>query len=141
MKLVFAVLVAFVLVAAPTASAARDPNAAKIATLQKQVKTLQKQVKTLTTRVASAEDQLDANFVGDTCLGAQTADLIQGTWGVIDQMAQALQAKTYFGAQTAVDDFQNCSNLRQPEVPRQGIVVPPKISFLQVIIQWLHVPV
>src|SRR5215210_1979755 len=125
MKLALTAVLAMFVIAAPTASAA-DPNAAKIAALQKQMKTLQKQVKTLTSRVASAEDQLDANFVGDTCLGAQTADLIQGTWGVIDQMAQALQSRTYFGAQTAVDDFRNCANLREPDVPRQGIVVPPR---------------
>ena len=141
MKLALAAALVLFAIVAPTASAARDPNAAKIATLQKQVKTLQKQVKTLTTRVANAEDQIDANFTGDTCLGAQTADLIQGTWGVIDQIAQALQSRTYFGAQTAVDDYQNCANLRQPEVPRQGVAVPPKLSFFQTILQWLHVPI
>src|SRR6187200_1108210 len=114
MKLALAAALALLAILAPTASAARDPNAAKIAALQKQVKTLQKQVKTLTTRIADTEDQLEANFEGDTCLGAQTADLIQGTWGVIDQIAQALQARTYFGAQTAADDYQNCADLRQP---------------------------
>ena len=140
MKLALAAALAVLAIVAPTASAARDPNAAKIATLQKQVKTLQKQVKTLTTRLADAEDQLDANWEGDTCLGAQTADLIQGTWGVIDLMAQALQGRTYFGVQTAVDDYQNCADLRQPEVPRQSIGAPPKIGFLQTLLQWLHVP-
>lgn len=140
MKLVLAAALAVFTIAAPTASAA-DPNAAKIAALQKQVKTLQKQVKTLTARVADTQDQLDANFAGDTCLGAQTADLIQGTWGVIDQIAQALQSRTYFGAQTAVDDYRNCANLRQPDVPRQGVAVPPKLSFFQVILQWLHLPI
>src|SRR5215211_4113889 len=114
MKLALAAALAAFLVAAPAASAA-DPNTAKIAALQKQVKTLQKQVTALTKRVKNDEDQLAVNFEGDTCLGAQTADLIQGTWGVIDQIAQALQARTYFGAQTAVDDFRNCDDLRQPD--------------------------
>ena len=140
MKLALAAVLVLFAIVAPAASAAKDPNAAKIAVLQKQVKTLQKQVKPLTSRIADPQDQIDANFAGDTCLGAQTADLIHGTWGVIDQMAQALQARTYFGAQTAVDDYQNCSNLRQPEVPRQGIAVPPKMSFFQTILQWLHIP-
>ena len=140
MKLALAAALAAFLVAAPAASAA-DPNTAKIATLQKQVKTLQKQVKALTKRVTNDEDQLAVNFEGDTCLGAQTADLIQGTWGVIDQIAQALQARTYFGAQTAVDDFRNCDDLAQPDVPRQGIVVPPKMDFFRLLMQWLHVPV
>ena len=141
MKLALAAALVLFAIVTPTASAARDPNTAKIATLQKQVKTLQKQVKALTTRIADTQDQLDANFAGDTCLGAQTADLIQGTWGVIDQIAQALQARTYFGAQTPVDDYQNCSDLRQPEVPRQGIAVPPKLNFFQLLLQWLHVPI
>jgi len=141
MKVVLAAALALFAIAAPAASAARDPNAAKIATLQRQVKTLQKQVKTLTTRIADTQDQLEANFVGDTCLGAQTADLIQGTWGVIDLIGQALQSRTYFGAQTPVDDYENCANLRQPEVPRQRVAVPPKMSFFQTILQWLHVPI
>ena len=142
MKLVLAAAaaVAMLLVAVPNAVAA-DPNTAKITALQKQVKTLQKQVKTLTTRVARDENELGANFEGDTCLAAQTADLIQGTWGVIDQIAQALQGgKTYFGAQTAVDDFGNCGDLQQPTVPRQGIVAPPKMDFFRLLVQWLHVP-
>jgi hypothetical protein len=141
MKLALTVMLAISLLAAPAASGAGDPNAAKITVLQKQVKTLQKQVKTLTARIANTEDQLDANFAGDTCLGAQTTDLIQSTWGVIDVIAQALQSRTYFGAQTAVDDYQNCSSLQTPDVPRQGIVPAPKISFFQVLLQWLHVPV
>jgi hypothetical protein len=140
MKIVLAAALAAFLVAAPQAAAARDPNAAKIATLQRQVKTLQKQVKTLQTRVARNEDELAANFEGDTCLGAQTADLIQGTWGVIDQIAQALQSRTYFGAQTAVDDYRNCDDLAQPDVPRQGIVIPPKLDALRLLLQWLHIP-
>jgi len=134
MKLVLAVAVTAMLVAVPQAVAA-DPNAAKISTLQKQVKTLQ-------ARVVADERELGANFEGDTCLAAQTADLIQGTWGVIDQIAQALQGgRTYFGAQTQVDDFGNCGDLERPEVPRQGVVVPPKMDFFRLLMQWLHVPV
>ena len=131
-----AALLAATLLAAPASGA--TPAERRLA---RQVKTLQKQVKTLTARIAKTEDQLDANFAGDTCLGAQTTDLIQSTWGVIDLIAQALQSRTYFGAQTAVDDYQNCSSLRTPQVPRQGIVPAPKIGFFQVLLQWLHVSV
>src|SRR6476620_9717739 len=72
-------------VAVPSA----DP---RIAVLQKQVKALQVQVKTLQRRVADDEGQLSLNFEGDTCLGAQVADLIQGTWVTIDQLSVATQA-------------------------------------------------
>jgi len=49
-------------------------------------------VKVLQRRVANDEGQLSLNFEGDTCLGAQVADLIQGTWMVVDQLSVATQA-------------------------------------------------
>jgi hypothetical protein len=113
---------------APVAEAA-NPLAAKVAVLQKQVKTLQRQLNDL-------RDQLDLNYEGDTCLGAQTADLFQGTWTVIDQIAP----KTYFGPQTPVNDYGNCADLAQPDVPRPGIRVPPTIDPFRPLLDWLHVP-
>src|SRR5579862_3814791 len=110
---------AVALAARPAASAgAGDP---RIAVLQKQVKTLRTQTKALTAGLADARRQLRINFEGDTCLAALSADLVQGTWGVIDQIAQAAQQKTYFGPQTQLSDFQNCANLAQPDVPRPPI--------------------
>jgi hypothetical protein len=117
---------------APVAEAA-NPLAAKVAVLQKQVKTLQRQLNDL-------RDQLDLNYEGDTCLGAQTADLIQSTWSVIDQIALSAQSKTYFGPQTAVNDYGNCADLAQPDVPRPGIRVPPTIAPFLPLMQWLHEP-
>jgi hypothetical protein len=116
-----------------------DPTSAKIAALQKQVKALQAQVKVLAREQVSLEDQLFLNFEGDTCLGAQTADLIQGTWGVIDQMATALQQKTYFGPQTQTNDYGNCGDLAQPDVPRRQLTVPPTLDAFKLLLQWLHV--
>jgi hypothetical protein len=117
-------LLAFV----PVANAA-TPISAQVAKLQKQVKALQAEVKDL-------RGQLELNYEGDTCLGAQTADLIQGTWGVIDQIA----SKTYFGPQTAVNDYGNCDDLARPDVPRPGIRVPPTIAPFLPLLQWLHEP-
>ena len=138
LALVLAALVAFFAVARPAASA--DPTAAKIAALQRQVKTLQTQVKALRKEDVRLDEQLGLNFEGDTCLGAQIADLIQGTWGVIDQIAQPLQQKVYFGPQTQLSDYGNCANLVQPAVPRVGITVPPTIDPLRPLLQWLHEP-
>src|SRR5436190_22840993 len=74
------------------ASSAGDPRIAvlqrQVRTLQSQVKALQVQAKRLSSSVADTNDQLQVNFEGDTCLGALSADLFQGTWGVIDQIAQ-----------------------------------------------------
>jgi hypothetical protein len=119
--------------------ASADP---RIAALQKQVKALQGQVKTLQRRVLDDEDQVTLNFEGDTCLGAQVADAIQGTWVTIDQLSAATQAgKTYFGSQAQVNDYNNCGDLARPAVPRPGITVPPTINPLRPLLEWLHVPV
>jgi hypothetical protein len=130
--------VVFFAAARPAVSA--DPTDAKIAALQRQVKALQTQVKALRAANTDIRDQVSLNFEGDTCLGAQVADLIQGTWGVIDQIAQPLQQKVYFGPQVQVSDYKNCADLVRPNVPRVGIVVPPTIAPLLPMLQWLHEP-
>jgi hypothetical protein len=122
---------------ANAAAAAGDPRIAK---LQKQVRSLQTQVTALVKVDAILRDQLALNFEGDTCSAAQLSDLIQGTWGVIDQIAQTAQQKTYFGPQTPVSDYANCGDLAQPSVPRPGIVVPPTIAPLGPLMEWLHEP-
>src|SRR5205085_5457315 len=46
-----------------------------------------------------------ATFLFEVCEGALTADLVQGTWNVVDQLSSALQGgKVYFGPQTPIDD-------------------------------------
>ena len=120
----------------------------RIAVLQTQVKTLQAQVKALQVEgkllgkavvdanksAADANNQVQLSFMGTTCLAAETADLFQGTWGVIDQM------KPTFGAQTQVNDYGNCGQLTRGSVTvsRAGIVVPPNTSSLAPWISWLH---
>ncbi len=54
--------------------------------------------------------------------------------------ARDAQQKTYFGPRTGVSDYQNCADLRSPLVPRPGIVMPPTISPLGPLLQWLHEP-
>jgi outer membrane murein-binding lipoprotein Lpp len=137
MKLTAAFLAALALAtcAAPSASAA-TPTDRKIAALQRQVKTLQRQVKLLTTRVAQANSGVEAAFVGSTCQAALTADLFQGTWAVIDQVA----GRPIFGGQTQVNDYRNCGALRSPAVPRPPLQAPPSISIFAPLLEWLHVP-
>jgi hypothetical protein len=77
--------------------------------VSKNVTTLQKQVKTLTKGVADAGGLAQAAVLLDECSNAVTADALQGTWTVIDQIATAAQAKTYFGPQTPVDDHGICA--------------------------------
>jgi hypothetical protein len=124
------------LLAAPSASAA-TPTDRKVAALARQVAALQKQVKTLNKRVRTLEVYSISPFLGSTCQAALTADLFQSTWAVIDQVA----GRTIFGPQTQVNDFGNCAFLRSPAVPRPALQVPPSITLLNPIIDWLHVNV
>jgi hypothetical protein len=122
----------------PTATGASNTSDPRIRVLQRQVKTLQTQVRDLQKRANQFDGYFDGIFTATTCVGATTADLIQGTWGVIDQIAQATQQRTYFGPQTSVPDYADCSTLVQPRVPRVGVVVPPTINPLLPLLQWLH---
>jgi hypothetical protein len=75
----------------------------------KDVTSLKKQVKTLTKSVSDAGGLGQAAVLLDECSNAVTADALQSTWQVIDQIATAAQAKTYFGPQTFVDDHGICA--------------------------------
>ena len=132
-----------ILIGAYAVACATLAASASAATPEQRISKLERQVKTLTTRVTTLQAEtrrndraLSANFTADACLAAQTADLVQGTWTVIDQIAQALQARTYFGPQTQVTDGGNCGFLINPEVPRMGIRTPPVITFLVTLIDW-----
>jgi hypothetical protein len=76
-----------------------------VAALKVEVKALQGNVKKLKKSVTSTEQiALGVGLIG-ACNTAITADGLQGTWRVIDQLSAATQAgKTYFGPQTPVDD-------------------------------------
>ena len=132
-------LVAVLLGARVGSAGAASPTDRKLAALAKQVTALQKQVKTLSTQLAATRRELVINYAGDTCAAAMLADIQIGTWGVIDQIAQATQGKTYFGQQAAVNDYKNCSFLAQPDVPRPGPQNPPSIRVLDPLLQWLHI--
>jgi hypothetical protein len=105
------------LVASGTASAssqaltpAEKNLQAQVNGLSKKVTALQKQVKTLTKNVDTAGGLAQAAVFLDECSNAVTADALQGTWTIIDQIATATQAgKTYFGPQTPVDDKGICA--------------------------------
>jgi hypothetical protein len=73
--------------------------------LQKDVATLKAQVKALKKSVSDARDIAIGIGIIGACNTAITADGLQGTWQVIDQLSAATQAgKTYFGPQAPMDD-------------------------------------
>jgi cell division protein FtsB len=77
----------------------------QINTLKSQVAKLQKDDKTLKSNVNDLIGGVSLALVLNACTNAVTADALQGTWQIVDQVSAATQAgKTYFGPQTAVSD-------------------------------------
>ena len=105
----------------------------RVAKLETSVKALQKTQKLLITGAV-------ANFAGTACSDAATADALQQTWAVIDQIAKETQGgKIYFGPQTALNDQKSCSDLsigRQP-VPT---TLPPTVATLKQLIDFFYAP-
>jgi endonuclease/exonuclease/phosphatase (EEP) superfamily protein YafD len=115
--------------AAGTARPSADPQ---VAALQKQVRQTNKTVAKLEARIAKLEKSNKtfnlvavATIAGIACEAAVTADALQATWGVTDQIAQAAQAKTYFGPQTPVNDQSSCSDL---DIKRQLPGAAPSVA-------------
>ena len=115
-------LAAVTALAVPVAGAA-TPTDKKIAVLQKQVAALTKQVKFLTA-------ELDANYSGDACLAASTADAFQQTW---------LFGGTFPATSTgpaATEKGYSCANIRVTrQLPTAGGT--PTVSVLQAILTWI----
>lgn len=105
------------------AVAATDP---RVPALQRRVTALEKQVATLLRTNRLLIDAVNANFAGDACAAAATADAFQVTWSAVDQLAQAAQAAPFFGAQTTVDDLRSCSEVG---VARLGASPPSLVPF------------
>ncbi len=101
----------------------------QVKTLQGNVKTLQTNVKKLQTDTQAAALTSVAAILADFCSAAITADAIQGTWQVIDQLSAATQAgKTFFGAQTPVDDTINGQSVCQNIGVVRSQSVPPTVT-------------
>jgi hypothetical protein len=150
MKRVIALALAAVALAIPAAqaNAARSagPTLAQVKALQKQVAALEKQVKALqkwvpkscSSKTCITLPSLSANaaftYEVEICQQAVISDAFQGTWSVIDQIAQATQAgKTYFGAQTAISDKSACSNVqltRATGVPPSAAIFNSLVALL-----------
>jgi hypothetical protein len=99
--------------------------------LQKDVATLKAQVKVLKKSVSDARDIAVGIGIIGACNTAITADGLQGTWQVIDQLSAATQVgKTYFGPQAPVDDaiggVHICAEIG---IPRNQALPPTTASF------------
>jgi hypothetical protein len=102
-------------------AAPAQPAAPSNAKLARQIKTLQKQVKTLQKQVKQTQLVAAVSFVYAGCSNAVTADALQGTWRVVDEVNGA----PIFGPQVAVNDFGICALIDITRAPTQA---PPNVS-------------
>jgi len=97
--------------------------------LQAKVTKLQTDVKKATATANGAGQAAGAAIIVSGCGLAITADSLQGTWQVIDQISAATQAgKTYFGAQTPVVDTLAGQPICQTIGVSRSQAVPPTVA-------------
>ena len=109
--------------------------------VQTQLKKDQADIATLKKDQSDTVTALGLTLLFSACNTALTADALQGTFQVIDQLSVATQAgKTYFGPQTPVDD----TLAGQPACQLLGItrsqVLPPTAGNLAALLLLLHGP-
>jgi hypothetical protein len=114
MKQVLAVaaVVAVVLVVAAAPAGAGATKGPTLRSLQAQITALKKQVTTLKKRVVRDETFIDISLAYSVCSTAVTADTFQDTWTSLDGVFTGHSWAAYFGAQTAVNDYQACAALQ-----------------------------
>ena len=123
-------------VPATQASAAKQagPTAKQFKAMQKQITALQKQVKTLQKQQKDLDSFTSALVGVLVCENVVITDALQGTWNVVDQIAQATQGgKTYFGVQTPLADKGACTAFkitRSQGVPPTALVFNSLVALL-----------
>jgi outer membrane murein-binding lipoprotein Lpp len=117
-------------------------RSSQVASLQLQVADLGAQVKALTKQVAALKKQqstqlgyIDSIYDQETCIATLSADALEGTWLVIDKIAQPALNTTFFGTPSPVDDKGVCSRFK---ISRTLLQVPPNLSALTKMINWLQ---
>jgi hypothetical protein len=118
-----------------SSSTATTPTEKK---LIKDVTTLQKQVKAL--QAAQKKEATNADAVAllaivDLCGTVMTADALQGSWQIVDQLSAATQTgKTYFGPQTPLTLSLGGKDICQGLGVSRSQVVPPTVATYQALL-------
>jgi hypothetical protein len=120
--LAVAAVASLAIVPAAGAGATKGPT---LRSLQKQVTALQKQVKALKKKAQLAEDIAIVSLAYAACTTAVTSDTFQDTFTGVE--GHFTHTGTYFGTQTAVNDYGACQAL---EVVRAHNQNPPTTSVL-----------
>jgi hypothetical protein len=130
LALAAAACVGLLLAAAP-AGAGQAKKGPTLKGLQAQIKGLQKQVTTLKKRVATDENVIGFTLEYGVCSTAVTADALQDTYTGLDGYFVARSLPAYFGAQTPVNDYQACSDLKITRAHNQS---PPNTNILSALL-------
>ena len=125
--LALATVVAVALLLASSPAGASQTKGPTLKSLAAQVKALQKQVTTLKKRVANDEDAILVSIAYTAGSTAVTADVIQDTFTALDVKVPP----AYFGAQTAVNDYQACSVFKVVRAHNQS---PPNTNVLRALL-------
>jgi hypothetical protein len=103
-------------IAGPTATP--QASTSNTAALDQKLNRLSAKVKKLETRVKKVEKDTKLlvrvavlTLAGVACEAAITADVMQRTWGVIDEIARATLSRTYFGPQAPLNDQKGCTDI------------------------------
>ena len=119
--------VALLLAASPAgATPSKGPT---LKSLAAQIKGLQKQVTTLKKRAATDEAIISATLGYNVCSTAVTADVIQDTFTGLD--AKLFSGSPYFGAQSAVNDYQACQGFQIVRAHNQS---PPNTNVMRALL-------
>ena len=120
--------VALLLAASPAGAAANKGPTLK--SLAAQIKGLQTQVTKLKKRAATDEAVISATLGYSVCSTAVTADVFQDTFTGLDTHVTAT-GLPYFGAQTAVNDYQACQGFQIVRAHNQS---PPNTNVLRALL-------
>jgi hypothetical protein len=130
--LLAAAVAAALMVAASPAPATGATPTQRLAKLERQVRTLQRQNRTLTRQLREANEGVTAAIFFSVCSTAITADALQSTWGVIDQISQPTLSRTFFGAQTPVQE-PVCSRIQVSRPQPVPPTISPFVSLLRLV--------
>jgi hypothetical protein len=106
----------------------------EVTVMQKQVTTLQKQATTDETALKQLATGLEVSIALTFCSTAVTSDQMIGLYGVVDQLAQPVLQKPFFGPQTPLDDGGAC----QAFGIARAQTVPPSLAQFSAVLALLH---
>jgi hypothetical protein len=109
-----------------------------VATLKSQVKKLQAQQKTTTKNLNTAGGLAATGLLATICGDELTADALQGTWQVVDQVATGLGSAARFGPQVPVTATLQGQDVCSVLSITRSQVLPPTVAQFQALLAPFH---